>query len=121
MSDNRGKEFEHKLRADFIKSIPNSTIDRLYDSMNGFRGISNISDFIGYAYPNIFYIECKTHKGASIPFDQITQYDKLKYDNKEEIVGYLKKMYATNNDIIYKNERAKFKAVVNDIKESYEK
>lgn len=78
MSDNRGKQFEQKFKIDFLKTVPNSTIDRLYDSMNGYKAISNISDFIGYSYPNIFYLECKTHKGASIPFENITQYDKLK-------------------------------------------
>ena len=76
--DNRGKQFELKMQKDFLKTIENSTIDRLYDTMNGYKSISNISDFIGYVYPNIFYLECKTHKGASIPFDKITQYDKLK-------------------------------------------
>ena len=76
--NNRGKQFEQKMKIDFLKTIENSTIDRLYDTMNGYKSISNISDFIGYAYPNIFYLECKTHAGASIPFDKITQYDKLK-------------------------------------------
>ena len=28
-------------------------------------------------YPNIFYLECKSHKGASIPLSNITQYDNL--------------------------------------------
>jgi len=79
MSDNRGKQFEIKFRKDFLKTVPNSTIDRLYDSMNGYKSISNISDFIGYTYPNIFYLECKTHKGASIPFENITQYEKLRH------------------------------------------
>ena len=83
--DNRGKQFELKMQKDFLKTIENSTIDRLYDTMNGYKSISNISDFIGYAYPNIFYLECKTHKGASIPFNKITQYDKLK--EKIGIIG----------------------------------
>lgn len=30
-----------------------ATIDRLYDPVGRMRGISNISDFIGYVYPNI--------------------------------------------------------------------
>ena len=77
MPDNYGKTFEVKFRKDFLKTVQNSTIDRLYDPTNGYYNISNISDFIGYSYPNIFYLECKTHKGASIPFDNITQYNKL--------------------------------------------
>lgn len=75
---NRGKDFEAKFKKDFLASIPNSTVDRLYDSMSGYISISNISDFIGYCYPNIFYLECKSHGGASIPIANITQYNKLK-------------------------------------------
>lgn len=75
---NKGKEFEVKFKQDFTSSIPNSTIDRLYDPVNGYVSISNIADFIGFKAPNIFYLECKTHKGASLPFVNITQYDKLK-------------------------------------------
>ncbi len=77
MSDNYGKNFEVKFKKDFLKTVPNSTIDRIYDTVNGLYGVRNICDFIGYSYPNIFYLECKTHKGASIPFENITQYQKL--------------------------------------------
>ena len=78
MSDNYGKKFEQKFKIDFLKTVPNSTIDRLYDPVGGYYGVKNISDYIGYSYPFIFYLELKTHKGASIPFDNITQYEKLK-------------------------------------------
>jgi len=78
MADNRGKQFEAKFKSDFLKTVPNSTIDRLYDSMSGYYAISNISDFIGYCKPNIFYLECKSHRGASLPLENVTQYEKLK-------------------------------------------
>ena len=42
MTENYGKKFESIFKKDFIKSVPNSTIDRLYDSMSGFKAISNI-------------------------------------------------------------------------------
>lgn len=77
MAKNYGKEFEQKFKEDFLK-LEDSTIDRLYDTMNGYKSIKQVSDFIGYAFPNIFYIECKSHRGASIPMVNITQYDKLK-------------------------------------------
>lgn len=77
MSKNYGKEFEQKFKEDFLK-LEDSTIDRLYDTMNGYKSIKQVSDFIGYVFPNIFYIECKSHRGASIPMGNITQYDKLK-------------------------------------------
>ena len=74
----KGKSFEEKFKEDWKKSFPDGTLDRLYDSMTGYRSISNVSDFICYNYPNIYYIECKSHKGASIPFTNITQYVKIK-------------------------------------------
>lgn len=78
MSNSKGKEFEVKFKSDFTSTVPNSTIDRLYDPVSGYMSISNISDFIGYSKPSIYYLECKTHKGASLPFENITQYEKLK-------------------------------------------
>lgn len=74
---NLGKQFELKFKEDFSK-IPESTIDRIYDVTTGYKSISNVCDFICYKYPNIFYIECKSHKGASFPFVNLTQYSKLK-------------------------------------------
>lgn len=75
---NRGKQFEAKFKEDFKRSFPEGTIDRLYDSVSGFKAVTNISDFIGYNYPNIYYLECKSHKGKSFPFSALSQYDKLK-------------------------------------------
>jgi len=79
MALNKGKQFEAKFKQDFLNSFPKGTvsIDRLYDSVSGFKAISNISDFIGFIKPNIFYLECKSHKGASFPLSNLTQYDKL--------------------------------------------
>lgn len=76
MAVNRGKQFEQKFKEDFLK-LDNASIDRLYDTMSGYKAISQVSDFIAYKYPNIFYAECKSHKGASIPINNITQYDSL--------------------------------------------
>ena len=76
MADNYGKKFEAIFKQDFLR-LADSTIDRLYDPGFGMRGISNISDFIGYVYPNIWYLECKTIKGNTFPLKNLTQYDKL--------------------------------------------
>jgi hypothetical protein len=78
MANNKGKAFEAKFKKDFLLTMPNSTIDRLYDSTSGYKTISNISDFIGYSYPNIYYLECKSHLGNTWNFVNFTQYDKLK-------------------------------------------
>lgn len=77
MAKNYGKEFEQKFKEDFLK-IPDSTVNRLYDTMNGYKSIKQVADFIGYTFPNIFYLECKSHRGASIPMGNITQYENLK-------------------------------------------
>lgn len=74
---NIGKQFEQKFKEDFLK-IPNSTIDRLYDTMYGYKSISQVADFVGYVFPNIFYLECKEHKGNTFPLSNLTQYSKLK-------------------------------------------
>ena len=76
MAQNYGKQFEQKFKEDFLR-IPESTCDRLVDVMNGYKSIKNVSDFICYVYPSIFYCECKSHRGASIPMANITQYDNL--------------------------------------------
>ncbi len=72
-----GKEFEARFKLDWTRTFPNGTITRLYDVTSGYKSMSTISDFICYNYPYQFFIECKTHKGASLPFSVITQYDKL--------------------------------------------
>lgn len=77
MAKNYGKAFEEQFKKDF-GLLEGSSVDRLYDTMNGYKSIKQISDFIGYVYPNIFYLECKSHKGASLPLANITQYENLK-------------------------------------------
>ena len=76
MAQNRGKEYESKLKADFLK-IPGSYIYRVPDQMSGFRGASGICDFIGFCYPNIFFMEAKTIIGNTFPLTNFTQMDKL--------------------------------------------
>lgn len=85
MTRDRGKEFELKFKKDFIRTVPDSSIDRIYDSVSGYKSVSNIADFICYKFPNLFFIELKSCKGASLPFLNITQYDKLK--DKVGILG----------------------------------
>ena len=77
MAINRGKQFEQKFKEDFLKTVPNSTLDRLYDVVTGYKAVTQVCDFIGYSKPSIYYLELKSHTGASIPFVNITQYNKL--------------------------------------------
>lgn len=77
MALNKGKQFELKFKEDFLKTVPGSTIDRLYDTTSGFRAVSNICDFIGYSFPNEFYLECKSTLNNVFSLVKLTQYDKL--------------------------------------------
>lgn len=72
-----GKKFEERFKLDWINTFPNGTITRLYDVTTGYKSMSTICDFICYNYPYQFFIECKAHKGASLPFTVLTQYDKM--------------------------------------------
>lgn len=76
MAINRGKQFEQKFKEDFLQ-IEGASIDRLYDTMNGYKSISQISDFIGYVFPHIYYLECKSIHGNTFPLANLRQYDKL--------------------------------------------
>lgn len=71
MGENRGKKFENVIKTAFER-VDGVSIDRLHDQTTGFKGSSNICDFIVYREPNEFYIECKSVHGASLPFSNIT-------------------------------------------------
>ena len=71
MAVNRGKNFERVIKESFLK-VPEVSIDRLHDQTNGYAGSWNICDFIVYKEPYEYYIECKSVKGASLPFVNIT-------------------------------------------------
>jgi recombination protein U len=75
----RGKQFEERFRADWLKTFPQSVIIRLPDQMSGYKTTSrNICDFICFNDGILYLIECKSHKGASIPFECIRQYNLMK-------------------------------------------
>ncbi len=65
MAQNRGKDFENVVREAFEK-VPNVSIDRLHDQTTGWKGSSNICDFIVYREPYEYYIECKSVHGNTL-------------------------------------------------------
>jgi penicillin-binding protein-related factor A (putative recombinase) len=67
----RGKDFEEIIKKDFLK-VPDTTVERLPDPVQGYLGVRNPCDFIVYHYPNIYYIECKTTHSHRLPFGNIT-------------------------------------------------
>lgn len=76
---NYGKQFETKFKQDWSKSFPDTFLLRLNDQVTGYKFTSvNICDFIAYTGSKLYLLECKSHSGASLPFDAISQYDKLR-------------------------------------------
>lgn len=71
MATNRGKQFESVIREAF-NQVPNTSVIRLHDQTNGFKGSQNICDFVIYHYPYQFLIECKSVHGNRLPFANIT-------------------------------------------------
>lgn len=65
MAENRGKQFESKVRECFAR-VSGVSIDRLHDQTNGYAGSSNICDFIVYKKPHEYYIECKSVHGNTL-------------------------------------------------------
>ena len=72
-----GKQFEAKFKENFQQSLPDAFIMRLYDITMGYKSIDNYCDFICFDGSRLYMIDCKAHKGASLPFDAFPQYEKL--------------------------------------------
>ena len=71
MAYNYGKKFEDVVREAFEK-VPGVSIDRLHDQTTGWKGSSNICDFIVYREPYEYYFECKSVHGNTLPFRNIS-------------------------------------------------
>ena len=89
---NRGKQFEKQVQS-ALEKIDGIYVQRLYDTMNGFKNIANPCDYLVYAYPNLCLLECKSCHGASFSKTNITDYQYemlLKADKIKGIVaGYM--------------------------------
>lgn len=73
-----GKKWEVEFKQDWKASLPNSFIYRLPDQMTGYKQTSmNPCDFVCFADKKLFMVECKEHKGISIPFSAMAQADRL--------------------------------------------
>ena len=77
MGKNYGKTFEIKFKECWKKSFPDSFLLRLYDTTNGYTGVRNPCDFIGFVRGKLFLLETKAHEGNTFPLVNLTQYDKL--------------------------------------------
>lgn len=74
---NRGKQYEAQVKKNWYKAFPKSFIYRVPDQVTGYKGATNVSDFIGFAGGNLFLVECKSHQGNTFPFANLTQYNML--------------------------------------------
>ena len=83
--ERRGKQFEGVIKDAFNK-VDGVSIDRIHDQTTGFKGSSNICDFIVYRYPNQFYIECKTIHDNRLPFSNIPD-NQWRMNEKTRIKG----------------------------------
>ena len=74
-----GKKWEDKFKTTYEKQFPGTLIYRLPDQQSGYGGIggSNPCDFMCYPLNCVLMVECKSHAGASISFNDIRQYDKM--------------------------------------------
>lgn len=73
-----GKKWEVAFKQSWKHSFPKGWVFRLNDQMTGYKETSgNPCDFICFAEGKLFLVECKEHKGASIPFTAIPQYERL--------------------------------------------
>ena len=70
--NNLGKKFEEVVRKSF-EQVPNVSVDRLRDAPKKLKNVDNPADFIVYKKPHEIYVECKSHKGNTLPFSCIRQ------------------------------------------------
>jgi hypothetical protein len=74
-----GKKFESRFAQDWKRCFPDTLIYRLPDQQSGYAGggSANPCDFFCFNGDAVLMVECKAHKGASINFSAIRQYEKM--------------------------------------------
>ena len=75
-----GKRFEQKVKETYEKQFPGTFLYRLPDQQSGYGGTggSNPCDFFFFPGNCVLMVECKAISGASISFNEIRQYEKMK-------------------------------------------
>lgn len=69
--------FEHKFREDWMKTFPNSLCFKIPNQMSGFCNVNNYSDYLCFDSTKLYFIDCKVKSGASFPFSDFPQLDRL--------------------------------------------
>lgn len=83
---NKGKDWEGVVRST-LEQHEGVSLDRFPDPQMGYKGIRNICDFGVYVYPFKIYLECKTVKGNTLPFGNITDNQREGMLEKSQIKG----------------------------------
>lgn len=98
-----GKQFEKKFYDDWHRTFKKSFLIRVPDQQSGYRGTSqNICDFIGFTDRTLFLLECKTKKGNTFPFQNLTQYSKLvNYEDYENIKSGVILWFYEHDRVVY--------------------
>lgn len=86
MAQNKGKKFEQVIHQAFSK-VSDVSIDRLRDAPRKLKNVDNPSDFIVYKKPHEIYVECKSHKGNTLPFSCIREEQWNGLEDKSNIDG----------------------------------
>ena len=85
MSVNRAKKFEKIILSCWEETV-GTWIYRLYDVMNGNKGVRNISDFLAYKMPIMYVIEAKSIQKNTFPCN-FRQYEDMKELYDKHIQG----------------------------------
>lgn len=83
---NYAKRQETAIR-DGCKRAPDVICERLFDTMGGRMNLKQPSDFIGYRFPNIFYLEAKTTAGDQLPMANISEHQWKSLGERSKITG----------------------------------
>lgn len=88
MSKNRGKQFEDVVKKELLK-VSNVSVDRLRDAPKKQKNVDNPADFIVYKKPYEIYLECKSHKGNTLPFSCIRDNQITGLTEKSKLEGVI--------------------------------
>ena len=88
MAKNKGNQFEAVVK-ECLDKADGVSIDRLRDAPRRMKGVDNPSDFIVYKKPHELYLECKSHKGNTLPFSCIRDEQYKGMQEKAKIEGVL--------------------------------
>ncbi len=84
---NLGKKAEVKVREWLDRPEEGFCFYRIPDQLTGWFGSCNISDFLLYKKPNLYFIESKATYNDNFPFSMITPFQHDEMLKKSEIEG----------------------------------